>query len=71
MIRQFFTDITRLAKLRADSLELHRIREFAKRQNRRIDDVAHDGRNARPPEGDDWNDLAARVGIFDMEGYSR
>ncbi len=71
MIKQFFTDLTRLSKLRADSLELHRVRQFAKRQNRRIDDVRNDGRNARPPEGDDWNDLAAQLGTFDHEGYAR
>lgn len=70
-IKQLFTDLMRLPRLRADSLELHRVREFAKRQDRKMDDVANDGRNARPPEGEDWNNLAARLGIFDMEGYSR
>lgn len=71
MIRQFLTDLTRLSKLRADSLELHRVREFAKRQSRRMDDIANNHRNARPPEGDDWNDLAARLGIFEHKGYQR
>ncbi|MEH3064913.1 MAG: hypothetical protein PGN33_19965 [Methylobacterium radiotolerans] len=70
-IKQFFTDLMRLSKLRADSLELHRVRQFAKRQESQMDDVAHDGRNARPPEGDDWNELAARLGIFEEEGYQR
>lgn len=70
-IRQFFTDLMRLNKLRADSLELYRVREFAKRQDRKMDDVAHGGANARPPQGDDWNDLAARLGIFEHEGYQR
>ncbi len=70
-LRQFITDLVRLSKLRADSLELYRVRELAKRQDRKMDDVAHGGANARPSEGDDWNDLAARLGIVDHEGYAR
>ena len=58
---------TRLEKLLRDSEELNRIHRFAIRQHAEMDDFANNGENARPPEGDDWNDLASAIGVWSKE----
>lgn len=51
----------RLYDLKKGSMDMERVRKFAKGYDDEMNDAAHDGEQARPPVGDDYNNLYSEL----------